>query len=499
MKTTFLRTCAMSILLTHVAFSQQLPGSLDTSFGNAGIVTINLGRFQPLGGPSRCITLQDDGRIVVAAAYHRNFSNYVKAFYRFNADGSPDNTFAKNGRKIFYNGSLRSEVMSPGKVVIQGDGKILSGGDFYTGRYKTGGFIITRLLSDGSVDKPFGNKGEIIVRNETTTGYFADLDLQRSGEIVVANRDAENNFVRRFKPNGSLDSSFGTDGLFIVDGTYNFLTDIAVQRDNKILLLIDDETKGATDRDFKIVRLLRDGRIDLSFGTNGTVVIDFDNYSQDTPTSIAVLPNGRILVAGIIWTNVIEGQIGVVRLRNNGVIDPSFATNGKGMYSRTEFSGPEIDLSPNGKFYLTGEQMERVNSDGSRDLSYGTGGVTMDGQACFTAAVQKDNKLLALIWALPQLRRYTADSPIAAQNAVVNESVISKSTTFTCYPNPAKDVLHIQVKVATAITLSDQSGSVIMVKNIQDKADLNVAQLPAGVYYLKNNISGEVKKILIAK
>ena len=73
MKTTFLRTCAMSILLTHVAFSQQLPGSLDTSFGNAGIVTINLGRFQPLGGPSRCITLQDDGRIVVAAAYHRNF------------------------------------------------------------------------------------------------------------------------------------------------------------------------------------------------------------------------------------------------------------------------------------------------------------------------------------------------------------------------------------------------------------------------------------------
>ena len=172
-------------------------------------------------------------------------------------------------------------------------------------------FIITRLLSDGSVDKPFGNKGEIIVRNETTTGYFADLDLQRSGEIVVANRDAENNFVRRFKPNGSFDSSFGTDGLFIVDGTYNFLTDIAVQRDNKILLLIDDETKGATDRDFKIVRLLRDGRIDLSFGTNGTVVIDFDNYSQDTPTSIAVLPNGRILVAGIIWTNVIEGQIGV--------------------------------------------------------------------------------------------------------------------------------------------------------------------------------------------
>ena len=67
------------------------------------------------------------------------------------------------------------------------------------------------------------------------------------------------------------------------------------------------------------------------------------------------------------------------------------------MYSRTEFSGPEIDLSPNGKFYLTGEQMERVNSDGSRDLSYGTGGVTMDAsQACFTAAVQKITNCLPL-------------------------------------------------------------------------------------------------------
>jgi Leucine-rich repeat (LRR) protein len=77
--------------------------------------------------------------------------------------------------------------------------------------------------------------------------------------------------------------------------------------------------------------------------------------------------------------------------------------------------------------------------------------------------------------------------------------VIKKEGTFIIYPNPAKDIIHIQTIAKTTVTLTDQSGRSILTKTINGNEAMDVAHLPSGLYYLKNDKTGVVQKVLITK
>ena len=70
---------------------------------------------------------------------------------------------------------------------------------------------------------------------------------------------------------------------------------------------------------------------------------------------------------------------------------------------------------------------------------------------------------------------------------------------FTVYPNPAKDIIHIQNAGKATVTLTNQSGKTILTKTINGKEDINIGHLPAGIYYVKNIETKETAKILISK
>ena len=74
-----------------------------------------------------------------------------------------------------------------------------------------------------------------------------------------------------------------------------------------------------------------------------------------------------------------------------------------------------------------------------------------------------------------------------------------KATVFLVYPNPAKDMLHIQTQGKVTIQLSDQSGKILITKTINGNGEINVSQLAAGLYYLKNKNTGETQKIIVTK
>ena len=77
--------------------------------------------------------------------------------------------------------------------------------------------------------------------------------------------------------------------------------------------------------------------------------------------------------------------------------------------------------------------------------------------------------------------------------------VIAGNKDFTTYPNPAKDILHVQTTGKATVTLTDQSGKILVTKTISNKGEINVSHLPAGLYYVKNTTTGEVQKIVITK
>lgn len=85
------------------------------------------------------------------------------------------------------------------------------------------------------------------------------------------------------------------------------------------------------------------------------------------------------------------------------------------------------------------------------------------------------------------------------QNAYNLNAPATNNKEFIIYPNPAKDILHIQTNGKATFTLTDQSGKILLTKTITNKGEINVANLAVGLYYLKNNETGVVQKIIIFK
>lgn len=79
------------------------------------------------------------------------------------------------------------------------------------------------------------------------------------------------------------------------------------------------------------------------------------------------------------------------------------------------------------------------------------------------------------------------------------EDAIKATDKMIFYPNPAKDILYISTTANTSFSLMNQDGKFLMTKIINGNGTINVANLNSGIYFLKNNSNGVVKKVIVAK
>src|SRR5205085_4991990 len=200
-------------------------GSFDTSFGTGGIVETTFATYERV----HSMSLQSDGKIVV-------FGDYNDGIFtrRFNADGSIDTTFGTNGLVTDFNGTSAGGS----SVAIQSDGKI-----DVTGNRDNRTFVI-RYNSDGTHDNGFGSGGQVL--NPFATNDNADsantLLIQSDGKIVTggnANTGTKNDLaLGRLNTDGTLDTSFGSNGsLFtsVTTGSDSGIASLAIQADGKIV------------------------------------------------------------------------------------------------------------------------------------------------------------------------------------------------------------------------------------------------------------------------
>jgi len=92
---------------------------------------------------------------------------------------------------------------------------------------------------------------------------------------------------------------------------------------------------------------------------------------------------------------------------------------------------------------------------------------------------------------------YTA--PVALNAIVAGDEQKASNSGFTVYPNPANNILNIHTGNSASFSLLDQSGKVLLAKYITTSASMNVSQIAAGLYYLKNNSTNAVVKIIIER
>lgn len=177
---------------------------------------------------------------------------------------------------------------------------------------------------------------------------------------------------------------------------------VAIQSDGKIIAV------GFTTSDFAIARYNADGTLDMSFDGDGKVTTDFGG-TTDQAFSVALQPDGRIIVAGLRITNGPADDFVVARYNVDGSLDATFDGDGKvatdiGNNFNWAFS---VAVQPDGKLVAAGFStstsrdfaLVRYNSDGSLDTSFDADGkVTTDIGATRTKHGQSRYKLMERLW-----------------------------------------------------------------------------------------------------
>jgi uncharacterized delta-60 repeat protein len=218
-------------------------GSLDATFGTAGIVSLGF----PKPSQAEDVTLQADGKIVLggyATVMYPSGSGFVQTFrvIRLNADGTLDTTF--NGTGVVTSGPQPQGTAVGYEVVVQPDGKILLGG--HAGFAPT----VLRFLSNGSADGAFGVGG--VAQTQFGSYEFApmfDLELRPDGRVLLVGavrRDfssVNDTALVRFNGDGTLDTTFTPTGRARIVIGPRAGSPVAQQADGKVVTTVSNRPK----------------------------------------------------------------------------------------------------------------------------------------------------------------------------------------------------------------------------------------------------------------
>jgi uncharacterized delta-60 repeat protein len=305
-------------------------GSLDTGFGTAGKVMTTFG-----GGSAEAnaVALQADGKIVVAGSAAPAGFCCQFALVRYNVDGSLDASFDGDGRALTVFGGLTTASA----LAIQPDGKIILAGSGFN-PVGPSGVALARYNSDGTLDGAFGTLGKVIFNFGGCCDGAAAIVLQADGRIVVAGSGGPSHdfTLARLNSNGALDGTFGVAGKVTTDfGGFDRANSAAIQGDGKIVAGGDGRER------FALARYNSDGSLDSSFGSDGRVTTQFFGENIESGRALAIQANGKIVSVGSVFHNFSQ-DFGLVRHNTDGSLDSSFGGGGK---VTTNFGDRSADLA----------------------------------------------------------------------------------------------------------------------------------------------------------
>ncbi len=302
------------------------------------------------------IVVQADEKILVFGTAADNF-----IVTRHNINGDPDSTFGINGIATIDIGGSETPV----KFGLQSDEKIIIMGTAYIGSDLN--LVLARLKTDGSIDSTFGTNGVVT----STFGYesygFNDLQIQQDNKIVVSGTVANystpelyNVIVLRYTENGNPDNSFGTNGSATIDfnSNYNEKGYVALQSNGKLIVLTNTYNSGIVKA--ALARLNSNGILDNSFGTNGKIILNSIS-GNDYWNCIVTQSDDKIIIGG--KSNDGNNNVfALMRLTQAGMLDNTFSGTGivTTSFANNNASGNDCTIQTDGKILLAG-YLEDIN------------------------------------------------------------------------------------------------------------------------------------------
>lgn len=281
----------------------------------------------------------------------------------------------------------------------------------------------------GALDVSFG-AGGVSERNFFGQKEPKAIAIQADGKIVtvgagtpVSNVDF---FLVRYNVDGTLDNSFGTEGVVTTDfgGENEEARAIVIQPDGKIVVAGSNGTIAALPTSFKLARYLTDGSLDTTFGTGGKVSAPFIGYAPMV-TSMILQADGKFVLAGD------DGNPNLLmeRFNANGSIDTGFGTAGQVVIPTTGMMYASLGKQSDGKivvgghaFASSGESLTvlRFNTNGTLDTTFGTGGKTFKNYTSNSVFYRVTNTALGV----------TSDDKIIVSGSFNSNSQSAYSTSF---------------------------------------------------------------------
>jgi uncharacterized delta-60 repeat protein len=315
-------------------------GELNTDFGNGGTASVD---FNEHADEVAGMAVQQNGKIVLVGISSKVLNptspNKNFAAARFLPNGQPDPAFGAGGKILFDVGETNYRATD---VVVQQDGKIVVGGVLtdQTGPH----FTLGRMNHDGTQDAGFGFNGIVVTQKAPNTSLeeLTSLALQPDGKILAggyANGWQNDVGIARFNVNGTLDASFGINGVQITDipqalnvvGRSNDAVEkILVQKDGKIFAIGTSywQVGTFTYHNFIVLRYTSNGFLDPQFDSDGVVFVDF-LISDDHANGATITEDGKIVVAGSSVSGTYgESFYALTRINPDGALDNSWSGDG---------------------------------------------------------------------------------------------------------------------------------------------------------------------------
>jgi uncharacterized delta-60 repeat protein len=498
-----------NVILTTVCLSTLNAQSLDSTFNGSGHTSNQLST-----GPHRAIGThqQSNGSLILTANAGSGSNNYDYYAARYTTNGTLDNTYGINGiRKINFD-STYDELLGS---ALQPDDKVI-----LIGATKLGaaiGFGIVRLDANGALDNTFNTNGKYF--NALLGEAYANCGtVLANGQIIIGGGTKILPFnaprmeaLIRLNVNGTLDNTFGTNGITLND------LDTANGEEIQVLAIDNNQnivvgSNGLPTGKAYISRFTSNGLLDPTWGNNGNLLLSFITGNYPGVYDLQIQADGKYLVS--IKNQSFPTQTAIIaRLNTNGTLDSTF--NNIGYITFSSVDAPRFALQTDGKIvgvttyksftpvFLNKRQMFRLNSNGTLDSTFGTNGLYDDLPKVLEGSkgimLQNDGKIVLAGDAFNNpnykagLSRYNNNLP-SRISTIANEN-----SSYIIYPNPTANTLNIETKKINQeelIEIRNTLGQTVYQSNLKNQnTQINLQDFKSGIYLLSLGNKAAIKFI----
>ena len=301
-------------------------GKLDTSFGSRGSTAAS--SVSSVDGGA-VVAVQPDGKIIYAGTTGSPSGGTEWEVARFTANGALDPTFGHGGivtTEILNPAPTTITFESPNAVLVQPDGKILVLGDVenFGGYRGQGSFFeqaVLRYDPNGTLDAGFGAGGEAL---STTFAGGGELGLDTAGDIFIAPGPGWTSKEAELSSSGQLDSAVAPAAITAASGP-----DLLPSGQ---FLVATTLVVGRGESHVQVTRYNPGSTVASTSGPLGWT----STNGKDTGTAVGTLSGGQALILGSHNSGT---SYVLASVTPAGALDPTFGTGGI-----TTFTPPKADV-----------------------------------------------------------------------------------------------------------------------------------------------------------